>query len=83
VNESGEICSFLNLVSDGGEPEQYYLEKDGSQPILDHTNKFYYLMFFKKRVRYDECGNIPRLTGSTQEYSKGWSFGKWYTDAKS
>ena len=49
VNESGEICSFLNLVSDGGEPEQYYLEKDGSQPILDHTNKFYYLMFFNKK----------------------------------
>ena len=49
VNESGEICSFLNLVSDGGEPEQYYLEKDGTQPILDHTNKFYYLMFFNKK----------------------------------
>ena len=49
VNESGEICSFLNLVSDGGEPEQYYLEKDGAQPILDHTNKFYYLMFFNKK----------------------------------
>ena len=26
VNETGKICSFLNLISDDGEPQQYYLE---------------------------------------------------------
>ena len=40
VNENGDICSFLNLVSDGGDPEKYYLEKDGTQPILENMNKF-------------------------------------------
>lgn len=49
VNENGDICSFLNLVSDGGDPAQYYLEKDGAQPIKESMNKFYYLMFFNKK----------------------------------
>lgn len=49
VSEDGAICSILNLVSDGMEPEKFYLERDGSQPILPSDHKFYYLMFFEKK----------------------------------
>lgn len=63
VNETGKICSFLNLVSDGGEPQQYYLERDRTQPILEEQNKFYYLMFFNKKesdIIYNAYYNIEQ-----------------------
>ncbi len=49
VGENGEICSILNLVSDGEEEEHYFLERDGRQPIKLSDKKFYYLLFFEKR----------------------------------
>ena len=54
VSEDGAICSILNLVSDGMEPEKFYLERDGSQPILPSDHKFYYLMFFEKKEKEHE-----------------------------
>lgn len=47
--ENGELCSILNLVSDGAEEEHFYLERDGRQPIRLSDKKFYYLYFFEKR----------------------------------
>jgi len=49
VGENGEICSILNLVSDGEEEEHFFLERDGRQPIKLSDKKFYYLLFFEKR----------------------------------
>jgi len=49
VGENGEICSILNLVSDGEEEEHFFLERDGRQPIKLNDKKFYYLLFFEKR----------------------------------
>ncbi len=49
VGENGEICSILNLVSDGADEERFYLERDGRQPIHLSDKKFYYLLFFEKR----------------------------------
>ena len=49
VGEGGEICSILNLVSDGEEDEHFYLERDGRQPINLCEKKFYYLYFFEKK----------------------------------
>lgn len=49
VGENGEICSILNLVSDGEEEEHFFLERDGRQPIRLSDKKFYYLLFFEKR----------------------------------
>lgn len=49
VGEGGEICSILNLVSDGSEEEHYFLERDGRQPIRLSDKKFYYLLFFEKK----------------------------------
>lgn len=49
VGEDDSICSILNLVSDGGEPEKFYLQRDGEQPITPIENRFYYLMFFNKK----------------------------------
>ncbi len=49
VGESGEICSILNLVSDGEEEEHFFLERDGRQPIHLSDKKFYYLLFFEKK----------------------------------
>lgn len=48
VGENGEICSILNLVSDGEEEEHFFLERDGRQPIKLSDKKFYYLLFSKK-----------------------------------
>ena len=47
--ENGELCSILNLVSDGADEERFYLERDGRQPIRLSDKKFYYLYFFEKR----------------------------------
>lgn len=49
VNEADKICSILNLVSDGAREPRYYLERDGSQPILPSEQKRYYLIFFEKK----------------------------------
>ncbi len=49
VGENGELCSILNLVSDGDEQEHFFLERDGKQPIRLSDKKFYYLLFFEKR----------------------------------
>ena len=49
VSDDGMICSILNLVSDGGNPQKYFLERDGNQPIRRNNHKFYSLMFFEKR----------------------------------
>lgn len=65
VGEDGGICSILNLVSDGGNPEKFYLEKDGTQPINLNQHKFYHLMFFEKResdILYNAYYNIEQNT---------------------
>lgn len=49
VGENNEICSILNLVSDGAEEEHYFLERDGRQPIRLSDKRFYYLLYFEKR----------------------------------
>lgn len=49
VGESGEICTILNLVSDGEDEEHFFLERDGRQPIRLSEKKFYYLYFFEKK----------------------------------
>lgn len=49
IGENGEICSILNLVSDGKEQPRFFLERDGSQPIHLLEHKFYYLLFFEKK----------------------------------
>lgn len=49
VGENNEICGILNLVSDGGEEERYFLERDGRQPLKLSDKKFYYLLFFEKK----------------------------------
>ncbi len=49
VGENGELCSILNLVSDGADEEHFYLERDGRQPIQLSDKKFYYLLFFEKK----------------------------------
>ena len=49
VGESGEICTILNLVSDGADEEHFFLERDGRQPIRLSEKKFYYLYFFEKK----------------------------------
>ena len=49
VGENGEVCSILNLVSDGAEEEHFFLERDGRQPIRLSEKKFYYLLFFEKK----------------------------------
>jgi len=49
VSEAGEICSIMNLVGDGGEPQKYFLERDGSQPIHLSEHRFYYLFYFEKK----------------------------------
>ena len=73
VNETGEICSFLNLVSDFGEQEQFYLEKDRTQPIWEQNNKFYYLMFFDKKESdaiYNAYYNIEQKRNIIINYYK-------------
>lgn len=49
VGEDNGICTILNLVSDGADPEGFFLERDGSQPIRLSDHKAYYLMFFEKK----------------------------------
>lgn len=49
VGENNEICSILNLVSDGAKEEHYFLERDGRQPLKLSDKKFYYLLFFEKK----------------------------------
>lgn len=49
VGENGEICTILNLVSDGEDEEHFFLERDGRQPIRLSEKKFYYLYFFEKK----------------------------------
>ena len=49
VGEGGEVCTILNLVSDGADEEHFYLERDGRQPIRLSEKKFYYLYFFEKK----------------------------------
>lgn len=49
VGENGEVCSILNLVSDGADEEHFFLERDGRQPIRLSEKKFYYLLFFEKK----------------------------------
>lgn len=73
VNEDNEICSIMNLVSDGGEPEKYYLEKDGEQPIFEGKNKFYYLMFFEKKesdILYNTYYNLNNQRNIILNYYK-------------
>lgn len=49
VGEDNGICTILNLVSDGADPEGFFLERDGSQPVRLSDHKAYYLMFFEKK----------------------------------
>jgi hypothetical protein len=49
VNDNFELCSIFNLVSDGGAPCKYFLERDYCQPLLLGNNKNYSLLFFEKR----------------------------------
>lgn len=66
VGENNEICSILNLASDGQGEEHYYLERDGRQPITLSEKRFYYLLYFEKRdsdylynVYYGKEQNAP------------------------
>lgn len=73
VGENGEICSILNLVSDGEEQEHYFLERDGRQPIRLSDKKFYYLLFFEKKESdylYNTYYGNPQPNCATIDYYK-------------
>lgn len=73
VSEDGMLCSILNLVSDGGNPKKYYLERDGRQPIRTSEHKFYSLMFFEKRESdylYNAYYNIDQKPVAALNYYK-------------
>lgn len=71
VGENGEICSILNLVSDGEEEEHYFLERDGRQPLKLSDKKFYYLLFFEKKESdylYNAYYGIPQNESAAIHY---------------
>lgn len=73
VGADGEICSILNLVSDGQEDEKFYLERCGEQPIQLGERKFYYLLFFEKRdsdYLYNAYYNIDQKPYAALNYYK-------------
>lgn len=73
VGENGEICSILNLVSDGQENEHFFLERDGSQPIKLSEKKFYYLYYFEKKESdyiYNTYYNKERKSFAALNYYK-------------
>lgn len=73
VSEDGMLCTILNLVSDGGNPKKYYLERDGRQPIRTSEQKFYSLLFFEKRESdyiYNAYYNIEQKQVAALNYYK-------------
>ena len=73
VGADGEICTILNLVSDGQEDERFYLEREGEQPINLGERKFYYLLFFEKRdsdYLYNAYYNIDQKPYAALNYYK-------------
>ncbi|MCM1161725.1 MAG: molecular chaperone [Roseburia sp.] len=73
VGADGEICTILNLVSDGQEDEKFYLEREGEQPINLGERKFYYLLFFEKRdsdYLYNAYYNIDQKPYAALNYYK-------------